>query len=143
MAKAELKTKKTKASVAAFIAGIEDPQVRRDCKTLSGLMQAATGAKGKMWGTSIVGFGDYHYRSPTTGREGDWFAMGFAPRKGTLTLYLMSGVHRHEALLEKLGKHRTGTGCLYIRRLEDVDGVVLKKLIRESAKATKIAESRT
>jgi hypothetical protein len=139
---AELKTKKTKESVAAFIAGIEDPQARKDCKTLVGLMQAATGAKAKMWGSRIVGFGDYHYKSPATGREGDWFMMGFAARKGTLTLYLMSGIHSHEALLGKLGKHKTGKGCLYIRRLGDVDGAVLKMLVRQSAKASKIAESR-
>ena len=138
---AELKTKKTKESVAAFIAGLEDPQARKDCKTLVGLMQAATGAKAKMWGSSIVGFGDYHYKSPATGREGDWFVMGFAPRKGALTLYLMSGIHSHEALLRKLGKHKTGKGCLYVKRLGDVDGAVLKKLIREAAAAPKIAES--
>jgi hypothetical protein len=141
MAKAELKTKKTKASVSEFLAGLDDAQTRKDCKTLVGLMQAATGAKAKMWGTSIVGFGDYRYKSPATGREGDWFTMGFAPRKGTLTLYLMSGVHSHEALLEKLGKHKTGTSCLYIRRLGDVDEKVLKKLIRESAKTAKIGEA--
>lgn len=139
---AELKTKKTRDSVPAFLATIEDAEARKDCKTLVGLMQAATGAKARMWGTRIVGFGDYRYKSPATGREGDWFTMGFASRKGTLTLYLMSGVHSHEALLGKLGKHKTGKGCLYIKRLGDVDGAVLKKLIRESAKAAKIAESR-
>ena len=138
---AELKTKKTRDSVPAFLSTIEDPAARKDCKTLVGLMQAATGAKAKMWGSSIVGFGDYHYKSPATGREGDWFVMGFAPRRGTLTLYLMSGIHSHEALLGKLGKHKTGKGCLYIKRLGDVDGAVLKKLIREAAAAPKIAES--
>ncbi len=139
---AELKTKKTKESVPAFLSRIEDPEARKDCKTLVGLMQAATGAKAKMWGTSIVGFGDYRYKSPATGREGDWFTMGFAPRKGTLTLYLMSGVSSHEALLRKLGKHKTGGSCLYIKRLADVDGAVLKKLIRESAKTAKMGEFR-
>ncbi len=138
---AELKTRKTKDSVPAFLSTIEDPEARKDCKTLVGLMQAATGAKAKMWGSSIVGFGDYHYKSPATGREGDWFVMGFAPRKGALTLYLMSGIHSHEALLRKLGKHKTGKGCLYVKRLGDVDGAVLKKLIREAAAAPKIAES--
>jgi hypothetical protein len=138
---AELKTKKTKDSVPAFLTKIEDPEARKDCKTLVGLMEAATGAKAKMWGSSIVGFGDYHYKSPATGREGDWFVMGFAPRKGALTLYLMSGIHSHEALLRKLGKHKTGKGCLYVKRLGDVDGAVLKKLIRESARAPKMAES--
>ncbi len=139
---AELKTKKTKDSVPAFLSKIEDSETRKDCKTLLGLMEAATGAKAKMWGSSIVGFGDYHYKSPATGREGDWFTMGYAPRKGTLTLYLMSGVHSHEALLGKLGEHKTGKGCLYIKRIGDVDGAVLKKLIRESAKAAKMGESR-
>jgi hypothetical protein len=140
MAKAELKTKKTKDSVPAFLAKIEDPQARTDCKTLVGLMEAATGAKARMWGTSIVGFGDYRYRSPATGREGDWFQMGFSPRKGALTLYLLSGVHRHGELLKKLGKHKTSKSCLYIKRLEDVDAGVLKKLILASAKAKKLAE---
>ena len=141
MPKYELKTKPTAISPTAFINAIEDDEARKDCKTLVGLMQAATGAKAKMWGSSIVGFGDYHYKSPATGREGDWFVMGFAPRKGALTLYLMSGIHSHEALLRKLGKHKTGKGCLYVKRLGDVDGAVLKKLIREAAAAPKIAES--
>ena len=133
---AELKTKKTKQSVAAFLAGVEDPQARRDCKTLVGLMEEATGAKARMWGTSIVGFGDYRYKSARTGREGDWFVVGFAPRKGTLALYLLSGLHKHDALLRKLGKHKTGKGCLYIKTLDDVDRSVLRDLI---AKAVNIA----
>jgi hypothetical protein len=137
---AELKTKKTKASVSQFLAGLDDAQKRKDCKTLVGLMQAATGAKAKMWGTSIVGFGDYRYRSPATGREGDWFQMGFSPRKAALTLYLMGGLREHGDLLKKLGKHKTGMGCLYIRKLEDVDAGVLKKLIQSSARAKKLGE---
>ena len=131
---AELKTKKTEASVAAFIAGLPDVSTRKDCKTLVGLMKAATGAKPKMWGPSIVGFGDYHYRS-SSGREGDWFVMGFSPRKNALTLYLLSGLQRHAALLAKLGKHKTGGGCLYVRRLEDVDPDVLRRLVRAAASA--------
>ena len=130
---AELKTKKTKQSVAAFLAGVEDPQARRDCKTLVGLMEEATGAKARMWGTSIVGFGDYRYKSPRTGREGDWFVVGFAPRKGTLALYLLSGLRKHDALLRKLGKHKTGKGCLYIKTLDDVDAGVLKSLVEAAA----------
>ncbi len=137
MATAELKTKKTKDSVPAFLAKIADAEARKDCKTLVGLMERATGAKAKMWGTSIVGFGDYRYKSPATGREGDWFVMGFAPRKGTLSIYLLNGLHRHAALLKKLGKHKTGKGCLYIQRLDDVDGAVLEKLIRSSASPAK------
>jgi hypothetical protein len=142
MAKAELKTKKTGDSVPAFLAKIDDEEARKDCRTLVGLMEAATGAKARMWGSSIVGFGDYRYKSPATGREGDWFQMGFSPRKAALTLYLMSGVHKHGDLLKKLGKHKTGKGCLYIKRLDDVDGAVLKRLIRESAKTSKMGESR-
>ena len=130
---AELKTKKTKQSVAAFLAGVEDPQARRDCKTLVGLMEEATGAKARMWGTSIVGFGDYRYKSARTGRDSDWFVVGFAPRKGTLALYLLSGLHKHDALLRKLGKHKTGKGCLYIKTLDDVDAGVLKKLVEAAA----------
>jgi hypothetical protein len=134
---AELKTKKTKDSVPAFLSRIEDAKARKDSKTLVGLMEEATGAKARMWGSSIVGFGDYRYKSPRTGREGDWFQMGFSPRKGTLSLYLMGGIHSQEELLRKLGKHKTGKGCLYIKRLDDVDGAVLKKLIRSAAAEAK------
>jgi len=130
---AELKTKQTKQSVAAFLAGVEDPQARKDCKTLVGLMEEATGAKARMWGTSIVGFGDYRYKSARTGRDSDWFVVGFAPRKGTLALYLLSGLRKHDALLHKLGKHKTGKGCLYIKTLADVDAGVLKKLVEAAA----------
>jgi hypothetical protein len=134
MATAELKTKKTKDSVPAFLAKLTDERARKDCKALVRLMEDATGARAKMWGTSIVGFGDYRYKSERTGREGDWFVMGFAPRKGTLTLYLLSGLQRHDALLGKLGKHKTSGGCLHIKTLEDVDAAVLKKLIKASAR---------
>ena len=133
MAKAEIKTKKTRDSVPAFLAQLDDEEARRDCKTLVGLMEEATGAKARMWGSSIVGFGDYLYRSPATGREVDWFRMGFSPRKAALTLYLLGGLHKHAELLKKLGKHKTGQGCLYIKRLDDVDRTVLKQLIEESA----------
>jgi hypothetical protein len=129
---AELKTKKTSASVPAFLAGLEDPAVRKDCKTLVGLMKAATGAKAKMWGPSIVGFGDYHHRS-ASGREGDWFVMGFSPRKASLTLYFMCGLRRLAPQLEKLGKHKTGKGCLYVKRLEDVDAAALEKIAGSAA----------
>ena len=133
---AELKTKKTKESVPAFLAKIEDEQARKDCKTLVGLMEKATNAKGRMWGKSIVGFGDYRYKY-ASGREGDWFVMGFAPRKGMLTLYLMGTVQREGELLKTLGKHKTGGGCLYVKRLGDVDGGVLKKLLRVTASRAK------
>lgn len=129
---AELKTKKTKASVAAFLAGLPDSAARKDCKVLVGMMQAATGAKPRMWGPSIVGFGDYHYEY-ASGREGDWFVMGFSPRKAALTLYFMSGLRRLEPDLARLGKHRTGGGCLYVKRLDDVDLAVLKRIARKAA----------
>ena len=133
---AELKTKKTKESVPAFLANVEDDEARKDCKTLVGLMEKATGAKAKMWGKSIVGFGDYRYKY-ASGREGDWFVMGFAPRKGTLTLYLMGTVQREGELLKSLGKHKAGGGCLYVKRLGDLDGGVLKKLLRVTAAKAK------
>jgi Domain of unknown function (DU1801) len=136
---AELKTKKTKESVAAFLAKLDD-RSRKDCKTLVALMENATGAKARMWGTSIVGFGDYRYRSAATGREGDWFQMGFSPRKAALTLYLMGGLHEHGDLLKKLGKYKTSQRCLYIKKLDDVDGAVLRKLIGAAARSKKLAE---
>ena len=128
---AELKTKRNAVSVQAFLGGIADATRQRDCRTLVAMMKQATGAKPEMWGTSIVGFGlrRYVYAS---GRGGDWFIVGFSPRKQDLTLYLMGGLAGHEALLKKLGKHRTGKACLYIKRLADVDTDVLRDLIGKS-----------
>ncbi len=133
---AELKTKKTAASVAAFLAGLDDPRARKDARTLVALMKAATGARPRMWGPSIVGFGDLRYRY-ASGREGDWFLMGFSPRKQGLVLYLMSGLHRHAGLLAELGKHTTGKGCLYIKKLDDVDPAVLRRLVKAAAAVPK------
>jgi hypothetical protein len=130
---AELKTRKTGASVAAFLSTVADPAMRRDAKALVALMKAATGARPRMWGPSIVGFGDWHYKSERSGREGDWFVMGFSPRKSALTLYLMAGLRRTAPLLEKLGRHKTSGGCLSIKRLEDVDMAVLRKILRSAA----------
>ncbi len=130
---AELKTKPTGVSVAGFLDAIVDEQRRADCRMLARIMQKATGSKGKMWGPSIVGFGDYHYKY-ASGREGDWFRVGFAPRKQDLTLYLMGGLTVRQPLLDTLGKHKRGKGCLYLKRLADVDVKVLTKLIEESAK---------
>jgi hypothetical protein len=124
---AELKTKPTKASVAAFLNGV-DADRRADCRALVRMMSDATGAKPKMWGSSIVGFGNHRYEYDS-GRGGDWFMTGFSPRKRDLTLYLMPGVQRYPDLLAKLGKHSTGVGCLYIKRLADVDAAVLKELL--------------
>jgi hypothetical protein len=132
---AELKTKKNRASVAAFLNGIEPEQRRKDCKTIARMMKEATGEKPAMWGKGIVGFGSYHHRY-ASGREGDWFLTGFAPRKQDLTIYLGTGRFRQRAaLLKKLGKHRTGKSCLYIKKLADIDLDVLRELIDGCAAA--------
>lgn len=125
---AENKTQKTGASVTAFIAAIEDETMRKDCKALVKLMEKASGAKAKMWGPAIVGFGDYHYKYES-GREADWFLTGFSPRKQNLTLYIMCGFEHDKTLIKKLGKHKLGKSCLYIKKLEDIDSAVLEKLV--------------
>jgi hypothetical protein len=130
---AELKTKKTNASVAAFLNSIEDPQKRKDSKAIAKIMREITGEKPKMWGEGIVGYGSYHYRY-ASGQEGDWFLTGFSPRKQALTLYIMSGFYKEEPLLEKLGKFKTGKSCLYVKKLDDVDMTTLKQLIRRSVR---------
>ena len=128
---AELKTKKNGADVAAFLDGIENEKRREDCRAVAALMADVTGEPPAMWGDSIIGFGSYHYRYPT-GREGDWMATGVSPRKRNLTVYVMTGFPRHEALMKKLGRYTTGKSCLHIRKLEDVDTGVLRELVRES-----------
>ncbi len=133
MANADLKTKKTTASVSKFLDSIEDATRRDDCRHVLQIMEKATGAKGKMWGTSVVGFGDYHYKYES-GRENDWFVTGFSPRKDSLTLYFMTGIERYKSLLAQLGKHKTGKGCLYIKSLDDVDVKVLEELVKTSAR---------
>jgi hypothetical protein len=125
---AELKTKATDASVTKFLQTIKDKQRRQDCLTILGLMRKAAAAEPKMWGTNIVGFGDYHYVY-ASGREGDWFVTGFSPRKQNLTLYVMGGFAQHTELLNKLGKHKMGKGCLYINTLGDVHLPTLRNLI--------------
>jgi hypothetical protein len=132
---AELKTKKTEASIAQFVDAL-DEQRREDVQTLLALMQAATGAEPKLWGSSIVGFGDYRYVY-ASGRQGDWFLTGFAPRKGNLTLYVLNGFPGQDELLEKLGKHKVGKGCLYVNHLDDIHLPTLKKLIAGSVKQAK------
>jgi hypothetical protein len=132
---AELKTKPTGQSVAQFIAA-QDEQRQEDCRTVAALMEKATGSKPKLWGSSIVGFGDYHYQY-ASGREGDWFLTGFAPRKANLTLYVLNGFPGQDELLAKLGKHKLGKGCLYLNRLDDVHLPTLKKLIAASVKQAK------
>jgi hypothetical protein len=128
---AELKTKPTDNSVRDFIAAIENEDRRRDCQAVLEIMQEATGDRPRIWGSGMVGFGSYHYKY-ASGREGDWFLTGFAPRKNDLTLYIMPGFDRFEALMKKLGKHKTGKSCLYIKRLSDIDPAVLKELVAGS-----------
>jgi hypothetical protein len=128
---AELKTKVTEASVNKFVDSLADEAKRKDSHSLFEMMQKATQNEAKMWGDSIVGFGDYHYVGKS-GREGDWFLAGFSPRKQTLTLYMLGGWEQHDELLAKLGKYSLGKGCLYIKRLDDVDVSVLNKLIVEA-----------
>lgn len=125
------KTTPTGASVKAFIDAVPDPARRRDCRTVMKLMKAATGASPKMWGPSIVGYGTYHYKY-ASGREGDWPLTGFSPRKQDLTLYIMSGFAGQAALMKKLGRHKTGSSCLYIKRLADIDLEVLERVVRAS-----------
>jgi hypothetical protein len=127
---AELKTKKTELSVDAFIKKIPDAQKQKDAFTIIELMEKATKAKGKMWGSAIIGFGDQHLKYES-GRELDWFVIGFSPRKQNLTLYIPGTVEKQQALLKKLGKHKTGKGCLYINKLEEVDMTVLKEIINK------------
>lgn len=124
---ADNKTKPTKLSVAAFINSLMDSVRRTDAKVLVKLMQSAAGEKPKMWGPSIIGFGSYHYKYES-GREGDMPLIGFSPRKAANVLYGMTGSRDSKALLAKLGKHTTGKGCLYIKKLADVDQKVLEAM---------------
>lgn len=128
---AELKTKKNTASVENFLSGVTDEQRRKDCFHLLEMMKAATKAEPAMWGTNIVGFGRYQY-AYKSGRKLEWFLTGFSPRKQDLTLYIMPGLERYPSLMKKLGKHKTGKSCLYIKKLEDVDLATLKLLIKQS-----------
>lgn len=133
---AELKTKVNDANVAKFLEGVADERKRRDCFTLVDLMTKITKEEPKMWGASIVGFGTYHYKY-ASGREGDWFVTGFAPRKQDLTIYLLTGFVAPAELMTKLGKHKTGVSCLYVKTLDDVHMPTLRKLITDSVKSMK------
>lgn len=128
---AENKTKATEVSVAEFVDALEDATRRADAKALIKMMQRAAGEKPKMWGPSIVGFGSYHY-TYDSGREGDMPLICFSPRKAATVVYNMTGFTGAEALLAKLGKHTTGGGCLYIKKLADVDQKVLETMIAKS-----------
>jgi hypothetical protein len=132
---AELKTQRTKASVAEFLAKVPESS-RADAQALLKLMRKATGMKPAMWGTSIVGFGSFHYKSERSSQEGDWMLTGFSPRKANLTIYIMCGVGRQQELLTKLGKFKlSGGSCVYIRKLSDVHAPTLVKLVQEGVKA--------
>lgn len=131
MAKAEPKTQKTKASVAAFIAAVEDEQRRKDAKAVDKIFREVSGEAPAMWGPSIVGYGAYE------GQTGTWMRTGFSPRKANLVLYISPDFTGREALLKKLGKHKTGVSCVYVNKLSDLDEGALRTLIATSLKATK------
>jgi hypothetical protein len=131
---AENKTKPTKVSVAAFIAALTNDSQRADAKALVKLMQAESGEKPKLWGPSIIGFGSYHYKYES-GRQGDMPLIAFSPRKGATVLYIAAGLGGSKALLTKLGKYSMGKGCLYMKKLADVDEPVLKKLVAKAVAA--------
>lgn len=130
----ELKTQVHDADVTAFIAAVPDPVRRADCQTLVALMEEATGEKARLWGSAIVGFGAYRYEY-ASGRAGDWPVIAFSPRKGDLSVYIMPGFERFEALMQKLGKHKTGKSCLYLKRLADADPAVLRELVHAAVAA--------
>jgi hypothetical protein len=133
---AEPKTKPTDQPVEQFLKGVSDEKKRQDCFTLVDLMKQITKTEPKMWGSSIVGFGDYHYRY-ASGREGDAPLAGFSPRKEALTLYISGGFEQYGQLLKTLGKYKTGKACLYIKSLEDIHLPTLRKLIQQSVKYLK------
>ena len=130
---AEIKTKPTAASVTDFINNLDDEQKRKDSFVLLEMMKKVTGEEPVLWSSSIIGFGNKRYKSAATGREVDWLQIGFSPRKANLSLYISVGIEEHAAALEKLGKHKTGVGCLYINKLADVDMDVLEGMIKASA----------
>ncbi|MBL0237706.1 MAG: DUF1801 domain-containing protein [Saprospiraceae bacterium] len=125
----EIKTKPTSASVEDFINKLANDQQRKDSFKLIELFKNASGEEPKLWGSSIIGFGNRRYKSPATGREVDWLLIGFSPRKANLSLYISVGIKEHTEALTKLGKHKTGVGCLYINKLDDIDLTVLRQMI--------------
>ncbi|MCW5958890.1 MAG: DUF1801 domain-containing protein [Pyrinomonadaceae bacterium] len=130
---AELKTKLNDADVGEFLNKVSDPEKREDSFRVLEMMREISGQEPRMWGSSIVGFGTYHYKY-ASGREGEWMRIGFSPRKQNLTVYIMNGFERYDQLMAKLGKYKTGKSCLYLKRLSDVDESVLSELITESVK---------
>ena len=128
---AENKTQRNDGDVVAYLESVSNKRRREDSLVVKEMMEEVTGEPAEMWGTSIVGFGSYHYRY-ASGREGDFMLIGFAPRKQALTLYIMGGHERYDELMAQLGKHRSGSSCVYINKLADVDLAVLRELIAES-----------
>ena len=128
---AELKTKPNKQKVVDFLNLIEDKQEREDSFSICEIMKSLSKDDPVMWGSSIVGFGTYHYKY-ASGREADWMKIGFSPRKQAITLYIMTGFDSYESLLKKLGKYKTGKSCLYIKRLDDIDIEILKEIVKQS-----------
>ncbi len=127
-----IKTLVNDASVMEFIHAVQDETKRNDSLTLLALFEKVTGEKPKMWGTSMIGFGQYHYKSERSKQEGEWLLTGFSPRKANMTLYIISGFDDNADLLKDLGKHKTSVGCLYVNKLADVDLTVLEKIIKKS-----------
>lgn len=138
----ELKTKRNDGDVRGYLESVANKRRREDALVMLELMREITGEPPEMWGSSIVGFGSYHYRY-ASGREGDWPIIGFAPRKQSLTLYIMPGFDRYEDLMAKLGKYKTGKSCLYINKLDDVNLETLKALIAESVEYMRRAYPRS
>lgn len=132
----ELKTKQHDGDVNEFLDAVKNPRRREDARRVLDLMRKVTGEPPKMWGSSIVGFGSYHYKY-ASGREGDWMITGFSPRKQNLTIYIMPGFSEFASLLDRLGKHKISKSCLYLNKLDDVDLEVLAELVRESVKVMK------
>lgn len=128
---ATLKTQPTENDVEEFLNAIDDKQKRDDSFKILDIMKSVTSEEPKMWGSSIIGFGQYHYQYES-GREGDWFLTGFSPRKQNFSLYIMAGFDNYDHLMSRLGKYKTGKSCLYIKRLEQIDLDILKQLIKES-----------
>ncbi len=128
---AELKTKPNDASVREFLDTIEDEAKRDDCYEIMNMMQEVSGEEPKMWGSSIIGYGTYHYKY-ASGREGDWMRIGFSPRKLNITLYLLAGVERNAEILSRIGKYKNGKSCFYIKKLDDIDRKVLRELMTAS-----------
>ncbi|QBZ98182.1 DUF1801 domain-containing protein [Flavobacterium sangjuense] len=130
---AEIKTKENDASVLDFLNGVAEEQKRKDSFVILEMMKKATGLEPKMWGASVIGFGNIRYKSPASGREVDWLKIGFSPRKANLSLFPLH-LQAQAEMLEKLGKHKTGVGCLYINKLEDINLKVLEEIITTAAK---------